>query len=301
MKHHHTKKCTQIVISATQIPAILGKNKYKPIEKVFLDVWKRSNPQQYFNVKQNVSRKQNNSDGDSVGRHEEFDQERRFLNNNNRHRYIPMIDRHHQRKQYATTTKNQSCNKQYGKKNEPIAIDYYEHVNNTKVVSKGSYHERLFRNDALGIFSDIVINGKVDGLTEDDKVIEVKCRLEKFYDYFIDKEMVQLQTYLWICKKNQGQLVEYLPILSPAQRLRVKNVVYNHKRWTESITPHIETFATSLDLFMRNDELQKIFVQQPAKRKDIIRGCYVASKQLNQSFLGCNLMHFVLKFDLHRF
>ena len=299
----------QIVISASQIPTIIGKNRFKKIEDVFLEVWKRSNRNQFLNVQQKVLCKHDEVLYD--GRNE-FD--RRRSSNKNKciridrdkchpsyfptQRFPPPI-----KKQYITTaTKDHSSNQQYGKRNETFAMNYYQHVNKTRVLSKGIYHKRLFQNDALGILSDVVIVGEVDGFTEDGKVIEVKCRKERFFDS-IDREIAQLQTYLWICKKNRGQLVQYLPISSSDQRLKIQNVAYDHQIWTQKMAPRIEMFSTSLDLFMRNDELQQIFLQQPAKRKEIIRSLYIdiASKPLNQRFLGCAMMFSVLQFDLHRF
>lgn len=234
------QQCRQIKIFASEIPVIVGLNKFKDVEDIFLKVWKRSNARKkYYEAK---NRQQ-------------------------------LDDR------------NGCSNVRFGQRNESMALDHYQHVCKTKVVSKGTNHKRLFQHDASRKLPlKVTISGNVDGVTDDGKIVEIKCRTRRFYSQIEHShEIAQLQTYLWLCNKDEGQLVQYLPLSRTAQKLIVNDVTYDCNYWDKVIHPRVASFIKSYELFMKNTDIQEIFIKHPSKRKELLWSLYIASNNSSNS------------------
>ncbi len=176
-------------------------------------------------------------------------------------------------------------NKEYGKRNEKSAIKYYEYVTRKKVSQENKKISRSFNIKHGNV--DFTINGRLDGITEDGKIIEIKNRTRKCYDLLHRHEEAQLQTYLTLCDKNDGELVQVLrsgkknPDGRERQNINITSVQRDEKYFEEYILSHLTVFVTALDVFMGNVDLQKRFLQQPARQEDIIKSLFIHAQALN--------------------
>ncbi len=284
----------QIVVTATEIPVITGTNKHRHVEDVFLTVWKRTNPRQFRAAQSALELQQNESMEqkmyNSTYRTKRHDCNGVFQDLVQFHlqRYPPQLQVKRKQPVFYNPSKairthlsggnaiyHSKDNKLFGKLNEKPALDMYRNIFDRSITanSESNYRQRLFEQDPDGSFcSDVLVTGKIDGFTLDGKIIEVKSRTKRLFEHLFLHEYIQIQAYLWICEKYEGQFVQYLP---HKQEMKTQKIQFDHNYWNEKITPRLRTFGTSLDLFMRDTNLQKLYLQYPHMRKDIIWSLYM--------------------------
>ena len=144
----------------------------------------------------------------------------------------------------------------FGTQQESTAIHEYEETRKTNVRSRNDkFHKRVIDNvDGCAI----IVGGKVDGIKEDGTVIEVKNRMNRFFDPLPKYDIAQLQTYLFILKASKGELVEQLR----GNKVNIKSTSIDRDidMWNTIIEPRIVKFGTALFQFMNDVDLQLKFV-----------------------------------------
>ena len=85
--------------------------------------------------------------------------------------------------------------------------------------------------------------------------------MKRFFDPLPKYDVAQLQTYLQILGCNEGELIEHL---------RRKNELETHSTiiqrddeiWDAKLKPSMLDFASALEVFMYDEELQRQFLQE---------------------------------------
>lgn len=97
-------------------------------------------------------------------------------------------------------------NTRRGIQNEHKGIASYEKSKRVKLSDKNStfYKKRI---GETGLGTPVFVGGRVDGLTPD-KVIEVKCRRNHFFNTLPIYEKVQIQTYLFLTSRSVAEVVQ---------------------------------------------------------------------------------------------
>lgn len=92
------------------------------------------------------------------------------------------------------------------------------------------------------------VGGRVDGVDDQGRVVEIKNRTRRFFPTVPDYEMVQVQTYMALLNKDETVFVQQL---NGNQRSTViqRNVVM----WSAEIVPALYKFMNLLDLFIADD------------------------------------------------
>ena len=89
----------------------------------------------------------------------------------------------------------------YGTKTESSAIEVYEAKTGNEVSMKNT----TCKSRTVG---DIMIRGKIDGMTADDKILEIKNRTKRLFGEVRLYEYIQVQCYLFIYDMQCADLAE---------------------------------------------------------------------------------------------
>ena len=158
----------------------------------------------------------------------------------------------------------------YGTKKEAPAIQAYAKETSQVVKERNAqFHQR-----SVGTIDGrkICIGGRIDAST-DDRVIEVKNRMKRFIDPLPRYDIAQLQTYLFILDRENGEVVEAMH--TPEIVSKSTLVPRDRAFWENTILPHITPFSHALCTFMEKEDLQKQFMEKPEHRLEIIRSLWM--------------------------
>ena len=137
-------------------------------------------------------------------------------------------------------------NKSRGTKNEARGIAKYEAQTGAKV--RGNNSKFYMKN--IGDADDPCwIRGRVDGIV-DDKIIEVKCRRNRFFTWLVPYEKIQTQAYLEICDKSSVDLVQKFN-----GKIKTDNYRRDRDYW-EEIREEILDFWDEFRTMLGSEELQ---------------------------------------------
>lgn len=143
-------------------------------------------------------------------------------------------------------------NKNFGIINEINVIDIYsrEYGKRVKVNAK-------FVKKDICIYNKIrwSIGGRIDGITEDGIVVEVKNRIYKMFIALRDYEKPQLQSYIYILGLERGHLVE-----SFGGKINVIDEVFDEDYWKDTVMYRINNFIKIFHLFLENNDFKKFVI-----------------------------------------
>ena len=139
--------------------------------------------------------------------------------------------------------------KHRGTKGEQTAIQQYEKEYDCTVKMQNSIFYRKKLNDT------VCIGGRVDGIVND-RVIEVKCRQNRFFDAVPDYEYVQIMTYMALTDKSSCDVVQFF-----RNEIRVDSFDFDEEAW-HHIRDAVVAFAESFCQFIDDEQMQDEFMKQ---------------------------------------
>lgn len=92
------------------------------------------------------------------------------------------------------------------------------------------------------------VGGRVDGVDEEGRVVEIKNRARRFFPTVPDYELVQVQTYMALLDADETVFVQQL---NGQQRSTV--IQRDLVMWQVEIVPKLHQFMNLLDLFLADD------------------------------------------------
>lgn len=118
------------------------------------------------------------------------------------------------------------------------------------------------------------IGGRVDGLDEGGRVVEIKNRTRHFFTKVPDYEWVQVQAYLQLMKAREALLVQQL-----GGQQRVTSIYRNDHEWAHVIMPALSAFMEVLLKFTAPDglELREAWVAASNPARAVMLGEWIAA------------------------
>ena len=101
-----------------------------------------------------------------------------------------------------------ATNTMHGVSHEGNGLELFTKASGIKVVDTQASMNLVFYEDDKYIWE---INGRLDGLTDNGRLVEIKNRQKALFNTVRDYEMCQVQTYLHHRRMDMGYLVEILP------------------------------------------------------------------------------------------
>lgn len=208
----------KIILFVTDLAVILGYNKYQHISDVFLKLYQKSYPTKYKSLIDTMEKqgyklepvitneetiKNNGLDISKClnsANQTELNKEKKALLNAAKEKEISEKD-----KEALKEAINRVSNTNFGINNETPIIEIYCKDYNKKLIEpKGFVKKKIETNGKI----EWHIGGKVDGITEDKILVEVKNRVSKLFKELRSYERVQIQAYMYIFDLSIANLVE---------------------------------------------------------------------------------------------
>lgn len=164
-----------------------------------------------------------------------------------------------------------ATNVRHGCINEKGGLALFTQVTGKAITGTQTPVNLVFHEDANFKWE---INGKVDGVTTDGKIVEIKNRQRTLFNTVRDYEMCQFQLYLHVLEQDMGYLVELLPgdADKPTQ-YNIIEVPRNPAYYSVTVEPWLRHLVTYCQV--------TLFASQPETKLEILRGdndrkCYAA-------------------------
>lgn len=131
-----------------------------------------------------------------------------------------------------------------GSDNEEVSLDKYAEKLNSKIVDRNAhfYTKILSENQKIG--------GRIDGLTEDGKLVEIKNRQYRIFSVVPIYEKVQVHAYMFLLGLQECHLVQVYNEDSDTTIVK-----FDPEFW-KSITEKITDFSIRYERIMESEELQ---------------------------------------------
>ena len=264
-----------ICIYASELAVVIGVNKYQKLSDIIIKLWQKNYPIDYENTITNVKKTHNvkltptETDIQYIKRVQDEcnlniqDKINECLNTkdtsnllNNRNQILKEIEQNNNINKEIKDDFKKSLesvtNKAFGTINEKSVIDYYMEQSGKKVIC-----DTRFIRKQLCIYKDIKwsLGGKIDGITEDNVVVEVKNRIYKLFYVMRDYEKPQIQTYMYILGLPRGHLVESFK-RGGEIKLNIIEEDFDENYWNDFIMKKLNNFIKLFHLFLNNVDLK---------------------------------------------
>ncbi|KAE8900765.1 hypothetical protein PF005_g19656 [Phytophthora fragariae] len=282
-----------IMLFASEVPVISALNPYRKIEDVFLDVWRRTNPQQVSQLQQKLSVAlpspevkmqavvhdlgaapaihellQEAAEAETI--HQVAQAQAKVVQS------LPVTTPPEIKAevvQFVTST----MHKGFGVKQESAGIEQYQEKRKIEVKERNLVFSKK-KIASVGGY-EVLVGGKIDGRA-DGKVIEVKNRLKRFITPLPKYDIAQLQTYLYILGLQEGELVEHLK--GDTAQTKMTKVSWDEEMWQQQIEPYLVKFGSALTHLMKDKTAQSDYLQSDGgQQKEIIR--YLWSQEVHHT------------------
>lgn len=240
----------RVTLKASDVAAIIGKNRYKPRSEVFDELWKKYSPGN-FKGKTKMDKAR-----EALGASSEA--QKVFMNATS----IKTRDSAETMKVFQIAQAKVNCDP---KLNEQQKSDIIEHIRSGVYTAHGTRKEdatatkvtseegaRLTRDNSFYNYEvctigehKFVVTGKIDRIEEhpdgSKTLVEIKNRTNRLFNTVVEYEMIQVQVYLQMLSLTDARLVEQYndQIMSHA-------IPRDEEMWVKEIVPGLEKFCEEL-------------------------------------------------------
>ena len=154
-----------------------------------------------------------------------------------------------------------STNVVYGTKNEYSGYDYFEKTMGQKIKKRQQGLKEMISENTVLINDDELmirwsITGVADGLTVNDHIIEIKNRQKRLFNTVRDYEMCQIQTYMYVLRKDTAFLVELMTDKAKNVTGNVLTVDKQPQYFYNIVYPHLNKLIAFMMLLFYPDDRQ---------------------------------------------
>lgn len=243
------------MLFATEIAGATCNHNYEPRWKVFEKVWARIDPQKYkraqdYNPQQSELTVEEQGTLETVVRtakthaaRADTSTEVSTIIREAADAAIPARVSHALKTELvAAITSESNC--AFGAAKEQHAIEVFTHNNhNIPVTGQNNKFYKMWvgvcpRGTRWGV------GGRVDGLT-DDRVVEVKNRMRRFFNRVPLYEFIQIQVYLQLTGRGEAVLVQHFNGQQQEEVVR-KDQIF----WDTKLVPQLQDFCSALEAFL---------------------------------------------------
>jgi hypothetical protein len=113
------------------------------------------------------------------------------------------------------------------------------------------------------------IGGKIDAITDDRIVIEIKNRIRRLFYKIPFYEIIQLQTYLHLLDVPRGVIVECLTVPGDSI-INIVPVRRDKTLWNDTLVPKMQAFVRVFLHLLHTPAFQDEFLQATKKNQDVL-------------------------------
>jgi hypothetical protein len=167
-------------------------------------------------------------------------------------------------------------NTEFGVENELNAIELFEKKYSRTIkgqldTSQKFYSKRICSEINASITYNYYLGGKCDALTEE-YILEVKNRVNKFFNCLKDYEKVQVQLYMYLLEKKKCKLVEKYK-----NNIKVLDI-YKNEEYIENTLSKLKVFCKYFTEFLQDESQIYYYISlNDTDKKSFIYNLYVKS------------------------
>ena len=240
----------KVVLKASEIAAILGKNQYKPRQEVLDELWKKYSPET-FTGKTKRDRAHEIIRSSAVAQEvlscvsqikaKDSSEVQNIVANVRKHINADSSLTNEQKEEVIShITSNVYTS--HGTRAEDKTATKVEADENARLVRDNSFYN--YEVCTLGQ-TKFVITGKIDRIEERDDgsriLVEIKNRTNRLFRRVVEYEMIQVQVYLQMLGLLRARLVEQYN-----NQVLSHDVVRDEELWVNVIVPGLEEFCREL-------------------------------------------------------
>lgn len=151
-----------------------------------------------------------------------------------------------------------ASNTKYGIKQEDNVISQFSKIIKKQINST----QKMFRHKFGELYGiDWSLVGKVDGITSDSEVVEIKNRTKGLFGELRSYEKPQIMTYLRLNGSENGYLVECFRKRDGTVELGIVNVKYEDGYFECDVIPAIDKFTRFFSDFINDDNLKRAVIK----------------------------------------
>lgn len=255
----------KIVLFASEIAGLINKNPYEPVEKCWNKVYQRivkdankileDNKIEVAKTDQQII--QDITTKNNIKLSTPSFQSRKFATladlNKDKQNILKEIEENKDLKKNEKAILKKSVESQlqkdFGTKEETSITNVAERLIGKPIIKTNKFvMKKMFETDNIAWY----VGGRLDGLTEDGEVVEIKNRMRRLFYEVKEYELIQLLTYIFIHDANGGYLVEGFK--SPEKLLSNHNFVdFSKENWDNLYFKNMKKVG---ELFDRTEGLQ---------------------------------------------
>lgn len=275
----------QVYLFSSDLGVALGVNTYQKVSKLILKLWQRYQKQNFNEtveqlqkshqfvletektdlekIQQMNKNKKLNLDNDlkkCLGSGDTTDMLRKrqeLLKKVNQNNDLNKKEKDEIKKSVVNAT-----NTNFGTKNESNVITIYRQQTGKVVNTPSKFVKKMiykYVNNETQETCNWYLGGKIDGITEDDIVIEVKNRMYKLFYTMRNYEKPQIQSYLKILDKNKGHLVECLK-RKTVTKVNVIEEDFDQQYWDDFVMVRLIKFIDFFHYFLNDINMKTILL-----------------------------------------
>lgn len=259
----------QIRINASNIPGLLGKNKYTTIPEAILATWRSSDRKSYNDA---LHRNNLKTKDEIIQETLQFipDAKKRRVKQQEPKMMFVDEEKAEQQQQQQRVTKDHYKAAEYlyntsrGIDKEDVIFNRISHVIKEKTFEK---RDDLMVKDLGEIRAgcSVVLQGKIDGISEDSKIIlEIKTRMHKLFLEKKEHELYQIAAYLLLLPEAEGALLVEGFFRSHEPDLNVHYIKREElQRYIIEIQDHIIELSDIVARIISDTAIQDAFLRSP--------------------------------------
>ena len=267
----------QLVLYASEIAIITGDNSYQKLSDFLVKLWQKYDNDDFNNCLESLQSQHSvkfvqtndieniNNIEKKCGINVQSEMKNILKNSKNAEEVVQKKNQLLKKVESQVTDKNLKkeleksvtnvVNTSYGIKNEDNVLQVYSKNRQITVHKVCEFRKRKIGNN-------LYIGGKIDGLTQNGEIVEIKNRMYKLFNNLREYERVQLQSYIYIFKLKKGYLVENFK-----DKINIIEELYD-KKYMDSLIYRLGKFEIFFDDFMSNIDLKTLLLFGEDKLKE---------------------------------
>ena len=269
-----TQKLQSVILYASQIAACIGCNRHKKPAEALESMWERMAPESYRDALRRtgstteIDRVQYIIDNDASVKHVVDESTLSCAHSHDvamkydeASRVISRMDMAVDDKKVIDATVKRNLYTNYGTASEHHAlVKVRETLGINARVDDTFYKTHICDVDGTALW----VGGKIDAITDDRLVIEIKNRIRRLFYKVPFYEIIQLQTYLHLLDVSRGAIVECLTTPNDSQ-INIVPVRRDRGLWDETIVPKMRAFVRVLRHLLEDTAFQDAYLLSPKK------------------------------------
>ena len=267
-------KPTSVILYASQIAACIGCNRHKKPAEAMETMWERMASASYLDALRRTGsttellRVQDLIDKDDTVRHIVDASTLACANSQDvaikydaAARVIARMDLLPDDKRVIDATVKRNLYTNYGTASEHHAlVKVRETLGINARLDDTFYRVQIGEVDGTQLW----VGGKIDAITDDKLVIEIKNRIRRLFYKVPFYEIVQLQSYLFLLDVPRGAIVECLTTLNDSQ-INIVPVRRDRELWDETVVPKMKAFVKVLLHLLEDHGFQDAYLLSSRK------------------------------------